>query len=165
MQRKLLEKFDRDITHKDNLQSRCKFCRKVWREKNKHELKKRAQIYYHTHQEKIKSSYYSPAGIYSALKARAKQRKLIFSIEKIMFINWYNLQEQKCYYCGRTLEEINKNKFGRSNQLTIDRKDNNKGYELNNIVLACMRCNYIKSDYFTEQEMVQIGNIIKNRGN
>jgi len=165
IQRKSFEKFNRDMTHKDGLNSLCKSCRKIWRKKHKNELKIRAKIYYNTHQEKIKNSYYSPAGIYSSLKSRAKQRKLIFSIEKMGFIQWYNSQEQKCYYCNRTIEEVNKNKFGRSNELSIDRKNNNKGYELDNIVLACLRCNYIKSDYFTEEEMLQIGSIIKNRGN
>ena len=162
---KSINKFGKDITHRDGLQSLCKSCRRIWREKNKNKLKERAKIYYDAHQDKIKSSYYSPSGIYTALKARAKQRDIKFNITKEDFIEWYNSQKQECYYCKQTLKEINKNQFGRSDKLTIDRKDNNKGYEIDNIVLACMRCNYIKSDFFTEEEMLQIGNIIKNRGN
>lgn len=163
--RKSIKEFNRDRTHKDGFHSRCKSCRLIWRRKHNKGLKIKAKIYYNTHQEKIKNSYYSPSGIYSALKSRAKQRKINFSLEKVLFIDWYISQEQKCHYCGKTLEQINEKKFGRTNKLTIDRKDNKKGYEINNIILACMRCNYIKSDYFTEQEMLQIGQIIKNRGN
>lgn len=160
-----INEFNKDRTHKDGFHSRCKSCRLIWRRKHKKELKIKAKIYYNTHQEKIKNSYYSPSGVYTALKSRAKQRTIPFNLNKEEFIKWYKKQTQICTYCGRTIEEINKTQFGRSNKLTIDRKDNNKGYELNNIVLACMRCNYIKSDYFTEQEMIQIGKIIKNRGN
>jgi 5-methylcytosine-specific restriction endonuclease McrA len=158
-----IENFNKDKTHRDGLQSRCKFCRNIWRVKNKAKLRKRAKIYYDTHQDKIKSTYYSPAGIYTSLKARAKHRNIIFDINKVNFINWYENQKQICHYCSRTLKEINQIKFGRSNKLTIDRKDNNKGYTLDNIVLACMRCNHIKSDYFTEQEMLRIGGIIMKK--
>lgn len=50
------------------------------------------------------------------------------------------------------------------NRLTIDRKNNNGNYCIDNIVLACYRCNTIKGDFFTEQEMLKIGKIIKERG-
>jgi hypothetical protein len=160
---KLLQDFNRDTTHIDGFQSACKKCRLIWRKKHKKELKLKAKIYYDTHQEKIKNTYYSPSGIYTALKSRARNRKIKFNLIKEDFISWYNKQEQKCHYCNRILEEINRNKFGRSNKLTIDRKNNNEGYEINNMVLCCMRCNYIKSDYFTEKEMIQIGQIIKNK--
>jgi len=82
----------------------------------------------------------------------------------ITYIEWYNKQEQICYYCKRTLNEINQDTKEQSQnyktRLSIDRKDSNKGYILNNIILACFRCNAIKSDYFTEQEMLKIGEII-----
>jgi hypothetical protein len=47
--------------------------------------------------------------------------------------------------------------------LTIDRKDNNFGYTSKNIVLACDICNVVKSNIFTEKEMLEIGKIIKKR--
>jgi ribosomal protein L33 len=46
----------------------------------------------------------------------------------------------------------------------VEIKENKKTYyELNNIVLACGRCNFVKSNFFTEQEMLKIGNIIKTK--
>jgi len=42
-------------------------------------------------------------------------------------------------------------------RLTIDRIDNNFGYKINNIVLACGRCNLIKSNFFSSKEMKEIG--------
>ena len=47
-------------------------------------------------------------------------------------------------------------------RFSIDRKKNGIGYSLDNIVLACSRCNSIKSDYFTEEEMLKIGNFIEH---
>lgn len=107
----------------------------------------------------------SPKAIWSILKQNTKNKK--FQITKEKFINWYNKQEQKCYYCERTLEQVkndNKETNRYKTRLSIDRKDNNKGYKLNNIVLCCYRCNTIKGEYFTEQEMKQIGRTIyKNK--
>jgi hypothetical protein len=41
--------------------------------------------------------------------------------------------------------------------VTTDRVDNNKGYSLENCVAACFECNRIKSNKFTETEMMLIG--------
>lgn len=40
--------------------------------------------------------------------------------------------------------------------LSIDRKDNKLGYQLKNISLACLRCNNIKSDFFSEEEWTYV---------
>lgn len=104
-------------------------------------------------------------GIYSLLRTRSGKKNYNFSITIKDFINWYNKQEQKCYYCKRTLLEILKDKMGikKIKRLTIDRINNKKGYIFNNMVLACFRCNTIKSNYFTKQEMLTIGKIIKHK--
>jgi len=120
---------------------------------------------------KKKMGYLSnPTYIYSALKCRCGSRKNKVSVEisRDDFVEWYNKQEQRCYYCQRTLQEylesgdsLNRN----FKKLSIDRLDNNKGYKLGNIVISCMRCNFIKGDYFTEKEMLKIGEIVKSAKN
>jgi hypothetical protein len=102
-------------------------------------------------------------GIYIGTKYEAKKRKIDFSITKEDFIKWYNQQEKKCHYCGRSVEESNKDKFLNQDfyRLSIDRTDNNKGYQLNNIVLSCLNCNRIKSRFFTYFEMIKIGSVLK----
>ena len=40
---------------------------------------------------------------------------------------------------------------------------NDKGYETGNMALSCQLCNSIKSDFFTDEEMIGIGRIIKNK--
>jgi 5-methylcytosine-specific restriction endonuclease McrA len=144
--------------------------KKIYRIIHKKEGNLSMQKYRTNHKIKInqyrKIYYQSSEGIYTSLKAGAKQRNIIFLITKEEFIKWYNSQEQKCCYCKRSWLQIKEsNDIYQRDRLAIDRKDNNKGYILGNIILACNRCNSIKSDYFTEKEMLKIGQIIKNRGN
>ena len=109
----------------------------------------------------------TPQGIYTNIKSRQKYYKThrdpstkSFKITKEEFIKWYNTQEKECVYCGIKEEEIGTssdyfNDKGR--RLTVDCKDNAQGYVLGNLVLACHKCNFIKSNIFTHEEMLEIG--------
>ena len=48
-----------------------------------------------------------------------------------------------------------------SSKHSIDRKDNNLGYNEQNCVVCCKNCNVIKSDKITYDLMIRIGNVIK----
>jgi hypothetical protein len=94
---------------------------------------------------------------FSALKRRAKSRDLPVTISYQQFLN---LKNGDCHYCGvesLLLEfycevmEIN------TPWMTIDRKDNKRGYTPENTVTSCYVCNRIKSNFFTYEEMVGIG--------
>jgi hypothetical protein len=181
----LINQFAKDNNRKDGLCCWCKNCyikyRKSYYELNKEEIKKQckqqSKKYYLTHKkerknyyniniEKIKKYRLTPKYIYIEIKQSAERRDIEFNISREEFINWYNSQEQKCHYCGRTIEEIKqdiKEKNTYRIRFSIDRKDNNRGYTLDNIVLCCFRCNMTKSNYFTEQEMLKIAEIIKNK--
>ncbi len=103
----------------------------------------------------------TPAGIYSNLKGRInhrEKRSLLFTPEA--FVTWYVSQDKRCVYCRLTEEEF-LNAFQSHykrhlTRLTIDRKNNELDYTLDNIALACHRCNSIKSDWFTYEEMREI---------
>jgi 5-methylcytosine-specific restriction endonuclease McrA len=144
---------------------------KEYRKKHYQKDKVKIKEYQTENKEKIskwqKEYQINPTGIYHFIKFGAKKRIIDFNLEKENFIKWYNNQKQECYYCSRTLEEIkkdNKESYLFKSRLSIDRKDNKKGYELNNIVLACGRCNHIKSNYFTAQEMLKIGKVLYTKG-
>jgi len=67
----------------------------------------------------------------------------------------------ECHYCGITkLEAETLEGFFNetTKRLTVDCKDNDLGYRIDNIVLACHKCNFIKSNIFTHDEMVEIAN-------
>lgn len=108
-------------------------------------------------------------GIYANLKSscvRKKNSRLVISRKD--FIEWYDSQEKKCCYCNITQSDWIKGKDKRHKwykRLTIDRIDNNKGYEVGNIALCCQLCNSIKNDFFSHSEMIKIGQIIKNKLN
>ena len=97
----------------------------------------------------------TPPGIYSALvRHNSKEYRKKIQISKNEFISWYKEQIKRCSYCG-TL-----------NNLTVDRMDNDGTYNLNNIVLACRKCNFIKSNVFSFNEMSEIGNkYLRNKKN
>jgi hypothetical protein len=126
---------------------------KIWRTKNI-EKHKTYQILYRK----------SSSGIYVMTKYAAKIRNIKFNLVKEDFSEWYDKQEQKCYYCDRTVEEF-KNDKGlnpTAYRLSIDRKNNNLGYQLDNIVLCCGRCNTIKSDFFYRTRNVKNRYCIKS---
>lgn len=109
---------------------------------------------------------FNPRGIYDVIKQSATKRNLSISFSRDEFEIWWNKQKQKCFYCDRTLEKIllDKDKTKtKSQRLTIDRKNNDVGYSVSNIVLCCYRCNCIKGDFFSEFEMLEIGKIIKRK--
>lgn len=110
------------------------------------------------------------SGVYSALKGRTTfRRKNVnryssyhpLTISRGDFIDWYNTQERKCAYCDLDESELDKIKDvyndRKSDRLTIDCKTNSRGYSKGNLVLACKRCNTMKSDILSYEEMREIG--------
>lgn len=103
----------------------------------------------------------TPSGIYTSIKGRLNfYQKKPFTISREDFVEWFNSQPQKCVYCGITKDELPLIKdriINASTRLTVDCVDNEKGYALGNLVLACMRCNYLKNDFLSSWEMLDIG--------
>lgn len=109
--------------------------------------------------ERVKQYRRTPGGYYASFKYR--KYKLEFSRQQ--FIKWDNNQIRQCFYCDipekimLSLPEFYKKRgVGDFHRLTIDRKDNGKFYSLNNIVLACPRCNETKGELFTAEEFKEI---------
>lgn len=148
---KLENEFNKSSFTKTGLRSWCRDCEK--KENNKYRLE-------NLEEERRRKREWAkiPSGIYNAIKYGNKRKQLIIS--KKDFIDWYNNEPKICSYCGITLEDLDKindthnNKISR---LSIDCINNSKGYELGNICLACLRCNYTKNDFFTYDEMKEIG--------
>jgi hypothetical protein len=73
---------------------------------------------------------------YKDYKYSALKRSINFNIDETTF---YNTVMKTCYLCGKEQNEVHKN--------GIDRYDNSKGYEKENIRCCCWNCNYIKKNY------------------
>lgn len=111
----------------------------------------------------------SPSGIYTSIVGRQNFRKTHperkrsqspINISREDFIKWYETTPKLCAYCGLShddIHRINDTHNNKVNRLTIDRINNDVGYEWDNLVLACHRCNGIKSDLFTHEVMMEIG--------
>lgn len=101
------------------------------------------------------------SGVYSRILARTKHWKYKpVKITREEFTLWYDAQPRKCVYCDIPEEKISLlgGFYGRrSSRLCIDCIDNECGYITNNLVLCCYRCNMIKSDVFSFNEMMKIG--------
>lgn len=110
--------------------------------------------------EYLKESWTKPRMIFSHKKANAKKEEILFNITKDQFISWYMAQKLQCHYCGLRPEDFKTtlDKYlTKKVNLGLDRVDNSKGYEIENIVLCCNRCNSIKGEFFTHDEMKVIG--------
>jgi hypothetical protein len=136
---------------KKYLDSRCKDCsRKLSREYRKE------------HAEKFRDTQrkwtQTPKGAYKSLKNSTRGHLVKITQEK--FVEWYQSQPRTCFYCGIAEPELQQIKDAYNNKtyrLSIDRVDSTKDYEEGNLVLCCLRCNHIKGDFFTQSEMVEIG--------
>lgn len=62
-----------------------------------------------------------------------------------------NIFDKECIYCGETDWR----------KLGCDRIDNTKPHTKDNVVPCCTRCNKLRSNKFTVDEMIQIGAVIK----
>jgi hypothetical protein len=116
-------------------------------------------------------------GAIPILRQGAKARGISFELTAETLEAWWHSVPDSCVYCGISIEEYKTLRdfilnytgdnstikrflrFYRSpkqaaiNWMTIDRIDNEIGYEIANIVKCCWFCNSLKSDFFTPEEI------------
>lgn len=108
----------------------------------------------------LKDTQTKPEMIFARKKANAKKEVIYFNIIRSEFILWYNSQKIQCHYCGLKPQDFittQDKHLAKKVNLGLDRINNERGYELDNIVLCCNRCNSIKGEFFTYNEMKIIG--------
>lgn len=133
--RKSTAEFSKHRITKDGLSHVCKLCdSKKWKQYTQ-----------------------TPSGIYTAIRARVRYYKnKIFKITREEFVKWYVSIEKRCAYCDVREEDLRRlgdTYNNKAHRLTVDCIENKKGYIAGNLVLACLRCNSIKSDLFSHKEM------------
>lgn len=91
-----------------------------------------------------KKRYVIPAHVkrHSSIRSRAAKRGLEFDLTPDLI---RELIESPCYYC---LDDTMPSQ--------VDRKDSRGGYTRRNVVPACRRCNTIKNDTVSFEEMIFI---------
>lgn len=113
------------------------------------------------------------SGQYTSIKSRQKfyeknqaYRYKPVHISREDFIKWYDNEPKYCVYCGLSedrMSEVDDFYNSKGKKLSVDAKDNTLGYIEGNLALACHRCNGIKSDFFSYQEMLEIGTMFVRR--
>lgn len=98
--------------------------------------------------------------IFARKKCSALSHGIPFDMTVDEFENWYKAQDLKCAYCDIPQDKITEFQWLMPNKnihrLTLDRVVNT-GYSINNICLACARCNLIKSNVLSFAEAREIG--------
>ena len=144
---KSIDEFGRNRSKKDRHQEYClpcaKYYRSYWRRYPNPDLERRRII------------LSLPTNRWHQLRYRAIKDKTSFTLDRNQFIAWFNSQEKVCYYCKTPLGLSGR---GNLDGVTIDRKDNAKGYSLDNLALACRRCNIMKGSWLTEEQTLEIAN-------
>jgi len=158
-------------TNKENTINRVKEWRKnnkeeynkyhrTYRKKKREKIKEYQKQYRETHKEEInkKQREWGKKNThrYSKLVYNSKKKNLPISLTKEEYDKLMK-ETTNCYYCNYLFEEGNTN---RHNSKSLDRIDNDKGYELSNVVVCCYLCNGVKSDYFTKEQMLRMGKLI-----
>lgn len=135
-----------------------RFCKLCWNKRVIKNVKKNLSHY----RAYNRAWMQTPAGKFRQLKMwETSVRPIMFSQKE--YIAWFKRQDVICHYCKQNLVLTSlDNPYGgtknnkRGEQLTIDRKDNDLPYTLDNIVLCCRRCNMIKGKWFSEKQMLEI---------
>ncbi len=100
--------------------------------------------------------------VYARYRRVAERKKLPFNLT---IENFELLTKSNCYYCNSfPANAAGKNTYtGVYIYNGIDRLNNNMGYELNNCVPACKRCNIAKNTQSEDEFYSWINNIVVNR--
>lgn len=116
---------------------------------------------------------------YSALKNNAKKRGIPFTLSKNEYLSLFNRKE--CYYCKTNFDTLDSmiswvSEYRGNNRTilsflqnngkllkTMDRMNNELGYEKNNVICCCGLCNSKKGADLTTEEMVELAPKIMRR--
>lgn len=129
----------------------CKECHWIREQlpENKEKASTRGAKYYEDHQEEAKEwqkAYnLTPSGKFSDYKASAKNEGRTFNI---------TFEEFKYYWQKPCIVGCKITTIG------LDRIDNSRGYEIDNIRPMCIKHNTMKNE-FTDEDVIELGNILK----
>ena len=120
---------------------------KQYRQKNKDKLDAYMEQWYQDNleRERLKEAIYSrkPERRFYVVQRSAHKRGISFLLT---YDQYLGLIELPCHYCNNRLCEPVEAGGG------LDRLDNSRGYEIDNVVSCGKVCNHIKMDCLTEQE-------------
>ena len=110
---------------------------------------------------RIKNSKQPYEWLYNTLKGRCRRLNRECGLSFEQFVKFTGIEY--CHYCERSVvwSEHKSPSRGYSAGCNLDRKDSAIGYTQDNCVVCCAVCNWVKSDEFSYEEMVELGKTIK----
>lgn len=81
---------------------------------------------------------------FSIVKSSAKSRGLSCTLNKEQY---QDLIGKSCFYCDNYLATVQD-----STGIGLDRLDNSRGYEIDNVIPCCVVCNRVRNEHFTPEE-------------
>ena len=88
-------------------------------------------------------------GLFNAFLRNCKKRGMANALAFEQFVKFSDIKA--CHYCEAAIDWKPHGSHG-SKQYHLDRKDNAVGYAIDNCVVCCKRCNYLKGAKFTYEE-------------
>jgi 5-methylcytosine-specific restriction endonuclease McrA len=71
-------------------------------------------------------------------------------------------QKEECTYCSAPILWLPRKRYrANTSGHHLDRKDNDRGYTLDNCVVSCWECNRIKGSFYSYDEMLTIGPLLR----
>ncbi|MDP2692284.1 MAG: hypothetical protein Q8O88_01430 [bacterium] len=129
----------------------------VRKNSQKHYYKNRHQILQELKNKRLLQEPWE--SIFAGMRQHSKKLRFVFGLSKKEFAAWYVAQPKVCVYCSQ--EVCHFKKKARFNSVSVDRKDNQKGYMFDNMGISCYFCNRTKNSTLTYSEMVCVGNTLK----
>lgn len=103
------------------------------------------------------------AHVFNRLKNTARFENHAMELTFEEFLNF--TKETKCHYCAAEIPwapfRYSDGKYKKGGGYFLDRKDNLKGYSVDNCVVCCTRCNISKSDRFSYEEWKEMTACLK----
>ena len=179
-ERKATTEFYRDKSTRDGFRAACKKCR--LQAKARYRSSADGKRVRDARRKKLVDSGYRRygQGAIATLKRSAERRDLSFDLTAEELTKWWTKTPDKCAYCGLSIERFialrkqiidykgsnyaiaKYKRFFRNRQyrimkwLTIDRRNNARGYTITNLAKACWICNSLKHDFFSATDMKRI---------
>jgi hypothetical protein len=103
--------------------------------------------------------------LYNTFRKYASYREVAVFITYEQFLTLVAIKE--CHYCGadiywRIYDDQPRLGKPRTHGYNLDRKDPKLYYVMSNVVVCCKRCNMAKSNYFSYEEWVEVGKLLRS---
>lgn len=162
------EEFYKYVKNKDGLMSYCKKCTKEKSSAYSKTGKGKKSLFIANKKMADNGYYRFGKGAFINMRESSIKRGIEFNLLEESLTHWWHSQPDYCHYCRISIEEFvrirdsviaytgnnweigrfkkffNSPKHAAIKTMTIDRSDNSKGYQIDNLVKACWICNSLK---------------------